>query len=79
MRRSFIHLRRVLFGVSCAVVFGFGATEVLAMPDPEPGPVACPTTVEPSEPYYTFYCAQGCVEQVGYCGADGFCHCGYIP
>ena len=33
MSRSFINLRRVLFGVSCAVVFGFGATTAFATPD----------------------------------------------
>ncbi len=32
MSRSFIHLRRALFGVSCAIVFGFGATQALAEP-----------------------------------------------
>ncbi len=30
MSRSFIHLRRVLLGASCVVVFGFGATEAFA-------------------------------------------------
>lgn len=34
MSRSFIHLRRALFGVSCAIVFGFGASEALAAPEP---------------------------------------------
>ena len=32
MSRSFINLRRVLFGVSCTIVFGFGASEALASP-----------------------------------------------
>ncbi|HEX8274859.1 MAG TPA: hypothetical protein VF615_19655 [Longimicrobiaceae bacterium] len=32
MSRSFIHLRRILFGTSCAVVFGFGANQGLAAP-----------------------------------------------
>lgn len=32
MSRSFIHLRRALFGTSCAVVFGFGATQAVATP-----------------------------------------------
>lgn len=41
--------------------------------------LACPTTGDPSESYYSDFCAQGCIEQVGYCGSDGFCHCGYIP
>jgi hypothetical protein len=30
MSRSLTNLRRVLFGVSCTVVFGFGATEAFA-------------------------------------------------
>ena len=32
MSISFVHLRRVVFGTSCAVVFGFGATQALALP-----------------------------------------------
>jgi hypothetical protein len=32
MSRSFIHLRRALFGTSCAIVFGFGVTQALASP-----------------------------------------------
>ena len=32
MSRSFIQLRRIVFGTSCAVVFGFGATQALASP-----------------------------------------------
>ncbi|HEX8274924.1 MAG TPA: hypothetical protein VF615_19980 [Longimicrobiaceae bacterium] len=32
MSHPFIHLRRVLFGTSCAIVFGFGATQALASP-----------------------------------------------
>jgi hypothetical protein len=80
MSRSFTHMRRALLGFSCAVVFGFGATEVLARPEPElPPGLACPTDSENPDPYYAWYCAQGCVEQVGYCGSDGMCHCGYIP
>lgn len=34
MRISFIHLRRFVFGTSCAVVFGFGATQALGSPTP---------------------------------------------
>lgn len=32
MSRSFIYLRRLLFGTSCTIVFGFGATQALATP-----------------------------------------------
>jgi hypothetical protein len=34
MNRSFIQLRRALFGASCAIVFGFGAAQALASPAP---------------------------------------------
>ena len=34
MGRSLIHLRRALFGTSCVIVFGFGATQALASPVP---------------------------------------------
>ena len=37
MSRSFIYLRRALFGTSCAVVFGFGASQALATPYPSHG------------------------------------------
>lgn len=30
MSRSFTHLRRLLLGVSCTIVFGFGATQAFA-------------------------------------------------
>ena len=33
MSRSFIYLRRALFGASCTIVFGFGATQAMANPD----------------------------------------------
>lgn len=32
MSISFVHLRRILFGTSCAIVFGFGASQALAAP-----------------------------------------------
>lgn len=32
MSRSFIYLRRALFGTSCAIVFGFGATQAFGAP-----------------------------------------------
>jgi hypothetical protein len=32
MSRSLTHLRRALFVVSCAIVFGFGATEAVGSP-----------------------------------------------
>ncbi len=36
MSRSFIYLRRALCGTSCAIVFGFGATQAFA--EPQTGP-----------------------------------------
>ncbi len=32
MSISFVQLRRIVFGTSCAVVLGFGATQALASP-----------------------------------------------
>jgi hypothetical protein len=32
MSGSFIHLRRALFGTSCVIVFGFGATQAFGAP-----------------------------------------------
>ncbi len=33
MSVSFAHLRRIVFGTSCAIVFGFGATQAFAEPN----------------------------------------------
>ena len=41
MSRSFITLRRVLLGTSCAIVFGFGGAELLATPRPAAAPPVC--------------------------------------
>jgi hypothetical protein len=81
MSRSFIQLRRALFGVSCAVVFGFGGTRAFAMGDPElPPGLACPQSSEPGVPYYSAYCSEWvCGFAPAYCGSDQMCYCGYIP
>jgi hypothetical protein len=44
MNVSFVHLRRILFGTSCAIVFGFGATQAFAEPriDLARGPLCRP-------------------------------------
>ena len=78
MSRSIIYLRRLLFGVSCTIVFGLGATQALAAPDPEPYPgKVCPFDPDyPFQPYYSDFCTQCCPQMVGYCGAEGECHCG---
>jgi hypothetical protein len=64
MSRSFIHLRRALFGTSCAIVFGFGATQALA------GPTAvASSSCGPSE------CWEHCMrtgEGEGICTADPY-------
>ncbi|HEU0076618.1 MAG TPA: hypothetical protein VFQ76_03150 [Longimicrobiaceae bacterium] len=77
MRRSLIHLRRALLGVSCTAVFGFGATQALGSTDRAPRKF-CPTE-DPPYPYYSAFCGSGCVDGIGYCGEDGQCHCGDIP
>ena len=55
MSSSFIKLRRVVFGISCAVVFGFGATQ------------AAPGRARPlpKECYWELgmYCQQNCASQ----------------
>jgi hypothetical protein len=74
MSRSFIKLRRVVFGVSCAVVFGFGATQAAASPERAgPAPKECHWEVG-------MYCQQNCASQglYGRCQEeDGFpvCRC----
>lgn len=79
MSRSFIQLRRALFGTSCIVVFGFGATQAFGGPSrPLAGPRLCPNA-DPPSPYYSERCAYGCAEGIGYCDVDFTCKCGYIP
>jgi hypothetical protein len=73
MSRSFINLRRVLFGVSCAIVFGFGATQAFAYPGLG---VYCPNPW--GQPYYSYECGSRC-SGTGYCGEDERCYCGFIP
>lgn len=77
MTRSLTRLRPVLLAVSSVLTLGLGATLAAADPLP-PTELACPTDGS-GIPYYSYYCGVGCVEGVGYCGADEICHCGYIP
>jgi len=74
MSRSLSNLRRVLFGVSCAVVFGFGATQAFGSPA-QARVVYC---IAKGYDYQTPVCGSGCYRQIGYCDASGVCHCGYI-
>ena len=67
MSRSLSNLRRVLFGVSCAIVFGFGATQALAGP---PGPGG----LWPPNPYNgSCMLIDECSDYCGWYGADGYC------
>lgn len=67
MSRSFIHLRRALFGTSCAIVFGFGATEAFATPQRGSTPPAC----VPFNSSYRWMCERYCM---GLMGANGECN-----
>ncbi len=69
MSRSFIHLRRALFGLSCAIVFGFGATQALAAPQQSRVDKLCPYTLI-AYPYITSECIEYC-NDLGY--FDGEC------
>jgi hypothetical protein len=62
MSRSFINLRRALFGVSCVIVFGFGATEAFATLR---GPGPCQPTGYP-------YIPTACRDLVG-CPGLAYC------
>lgn len=80
MSRSFIRLRRAMFGVSCTVIFGFGATDALAVTERDrQAELYCIQPMGGGTPYYTPYCDMGCSGGVAYCDAGGQCHCGYIP
>ncbi len=72
MSRSFSTLRRALLGVSCAVVFGFGATQALASPDTARAGSCQFTMYE----YHSLECNAQCWQYGGVC--DGFnaeCFC----
>ena len=76
MSRSLHSLRRAVFGVSCAVVFGFGVSEAVGSPQPAVARVSCPAT---GAPYPDSRCGLGCDGGRGYCDARGRCQCGDIP
>jgi hypothetical protein len=75
MSRTFIRLRRVLFGFSCAAVFGFGATQAWGNPHADSKrALSCPAEIKPyRHPDCTEWCGQWGL--FGYCGTDGYCHC----
>ena len=59
MSRSFIYLRRALFGTSCAIVFGFGMTQAFASPTQ--------ATFSQCKPEMQEYCATWCPPPGGDC------------
>ncbi|MEW5928074.1 MAG: hypothetical protein AB1941_11360 [Gemmatimonadota bacterium] len=73
MGRSFIHLRRALFGTSCAVVFAFGATQALAAPQQTSRDEVC-TRTDAGHAHCAVWC-QNNGHDGGKCGADGVCFC----
>lgn len=75
MSRSLHHLRRAVFGVSCAVVFGFGVSEAVGSPQPA-ARASCPET---GFDYAYWPCALGCDAGRGYCDSLGRCQCGDLP
>ena len=78
MSRSFIYLRRALFGVSCAIVFGFGATQAFATPDQGARrALYCLRHATNPQPYFTPFCDDACNGGPGrgYCDAEGVCRC----
>lgn len=76
MSRSFIYLRRALFGVSCAVVFGFGVTQAFAAPETAASGGSCPWSA--NGPYFYEPCENFCRSEGGaewgYC-ENGMCVC----
>jgi hypothetical protein len=76
MSRSFTNLRRTLFGVSCAIVFGFGTSEGFAtLPDPVPPPVVCLMGAPEGHEYCDDYC-WSTYGRPGFCSESrGGCDC----
>ncbi|HEU0076616.1 MAG TPA: hypothetical protein VFQ76_03140 [Longimicrobiaceae bacterium] len=75
MSRSFIYLRRAVFGVSCAIVFGFGATQASA--GPQLDTIACDVYGDPTSESYkcTQFCQSRGLYGGGHCAANGTCEC----
>ncbi|HEX8271611.1 MAG TPA: hypothetical protein VF615_03100 [Longimicrobiaceae bacterium] len=76
MSRSFIALRRALFCDSCAIVFGFGASQALATPPQSSDDGTCLY----GDPGARAYCRSWCQSQSleyrdGTCTRFGFCAC----
>jgi len=73
MIRSFTYLRRALFGTSCAIVFGFGATQALAGPRQMNRDEVC-TRTDAGHADCAVWC-QNNGHDGGKCGANGVCFC----
>jgi hypothetical protein len=76
MTCSFTNLRRALFGLSCTVVFGFGASQALAAPRQSSDDGTCLY----GDPGARAYCRSWCQSQsLGYrdgtCTRFGYCAC----
>lgn len=77
MSRSFIYLRRALFGTSCVIVFGLGANQALAVPQQGTGYGECLYGDPGADAYCTSFCR---AEKLGYYGVcaqfqGGRCGC----
>ena len=73
MSRSLIHLRRVLGGVSCTIVFGFGATEAFAE---RTNPPSSGTLCEYGDVSSDMDCQARCGSiNYGWCSSSGVCRC----
>lgn len=68
------HLRRGAFAAAILGSLGFGATQAYA------GSAAAAVRTCPAKGYEYAYasCRIGC-SVGGYCDANGYCQCGYIP
>jgi len=73
MSRSLIYLRRALFGVSCAIVFGFGATQAFGYPQLDT--ITCDVYNPDSGYKCTQFCQSRGLYGGGHCSLDGLCEC----
>jgi hypothetical protein len=74
MRVRLAYLIQAVFAVLVAVGLSFGASR--AMASTSGPPVYCEAR---GYDYIDSYCGSHCVNNIGYCGEDGFCRCGQIP
>lgn len=77
MRRSFIYLRRALFGVSCIIVFGAGASQALAAPRQATEYGECVNDDPGADAYCRSWCQAEGLGSHGRCLWIGHCGCNY--